>query len=74
MLKRKLSPQTLAVIKYMVDRPKADYYGLELIEATGMPLIVKTKVVVVVATTYLVLQVKKMVKSILQTVSKNLAV
>lgn len=37
MLKRKLSPQTLAVIKYMIDRPKADYYGLELIEATGMP-------------------------------------
>ena len=37
MLKRKLSPQTLAVLKYMLDRPKGDFYGLELIEALAQP-------------------------------------
>ena len=37
MLKRKLSPQTLAVLKYMVDNPKNDVFGLELIEALGQP-------------------------------------
>jgi len=34
MLRRKLSPQTLAVLKYMVDNPKNDVFGLELIEAS----------------------------------------
>jgi len=37
MLKRKLSPQTLAVLKYMLDNPKADVFGLQLIEAIGQP-------------------------------------
>jgi len=37
MLRRKLSPQTLAVLKYMVDNPKNEVFGLELIEALGQP-------------------------------------
>ena len=37
MLKRKLSPQTLAVLKYMLDNPKNDVFGLELIDALGQP-------------------------------------
>ena len=37
MLKRKLSPQTLAVLKYMLDNPKDQVFGLELIESLGQP-------------------------------------
>lgn len=37
MLRRKLSPQTLAVLKYMLDNPKNKVFGLELIEQLTQP-------------------------------------
>ena len=37
MAQRKLSPQTLAVLKYMLDHPKVEVFGLELIDALGQP-------------------------------------
>lgn len=36
-MKRKLSLQSLAVVKYMLERPKDDVFGLELIEAVQLP-------------------------------------
>lgn len=36
-MKRKLSLQSLAVVKYMLERPREDVFGLELIEAVQLP-------------------------------------